>query len=396
MSDIEVLRNFLLDRDLLEKIENNFSDKPNIFSILKITDREIRHSNLLAWLLNPKENHNINKIFLEKLIESYVKEYVTIDKTMKLLLVDYNHFTVKREWNNIDLLLLSEEDKLVIAIENKINTKEHDHQLERYYDIVKDTFPDYEAHFIFLTLDGSNASEMGDIWHAMSYTTIVAIIEDIINKQSLNDEVKLVLENYVETVRSLIKMENPEIKELCMQIYEKHKKAIDLIIDNIPMNENMFLTDLSNWIKTDWSKKLNFKNINNHKWFEFYTPLMDEVLPNINGNNAYRYYITLDANPLYCKIVFELQYDGLMNTPTYDFAKLIDLKINNRNLDERGRMNTTKWSYYGFKTWQIDFSNVNDDNYEIYRDHIKQQFEKILFEDIPNLEKEIKDIYDER
>lgn len=185
-------------------------------------------------------------------------------------------------------------------------------------------------------------------------------------------------------------MENPEIKELCMQIYDKHKKAIDLIIENIP-SENPFLADLNTWITNDWSKKYNFKNISNHKWFEFFSNTMDELLPNLNGNLPYKYFFSVVTNthPWYCKISFELQYNGLFNNLNYELAKLIDKEINNRNLEERGKNNSGKWNVYGFKNWQI---NIDEDNYELESENIKKEFQRILFEEIPELERKIKEI----
>ena len=49
----------------LEKLLNKF----NVFDVLRNPTREIKHSNVLAWLLDPNESHNIGnkalKLFLE-------------------------------------------------------------------------------------------------------------------------------------------------------------------------------------------------------------------------------------------------------------------------------------------------------------------------------------------
>lgn len=386
MSDIDVLKQFLLDATLLEELENSFSNRPNIFSILKIENREIRHSNFLAWLLDPRGNHNLGNTFLGKFIETIVKISINDDKAVKLLLMNYDNIQVKREWKNIDLLLLDDEEKIVFVIENKINAKEHDNQLERYFDTVEGIFNGYDIYYIFLTLDGSEPEQMKDIWHPIGYENIIYIIEEIISKNSINDEVKFIINNYKETVRSLIEMENPQIKELCMQIYGKHKKAIDLIIENIPTRENTFLNDLSDWIKNEWSNKLIFKNINNHKWFEFYTTSMNELLPNLNGKSPYKYFISVEDRC--CKLAFELQFDGLVNTPNYEFAKKMYSEIHNQELDK----SNYRLIRSAFKTWRIDISNINDDTYENHRDNLKKEFENILFTEIPSLEKSIREI----
>lgn len=62
--------NFISDRDVsrMELI----LDKPNIFNALKIVQQEIRHSNFLAWLLNPNENHGLGELFLKDFYEKYL------------------------------------------------------------------------------------------------------------------------------------------------------------------------------------------------------------------------------------------------------------------------------------------------------------------------------------
>lgn len=40
----------------------------NPFEVLKLKTHEIRHSNVLAWLLNPKGSHNLGKSFLEQFL----------------------------------------------------------------------------------------------------------------------------------------------------------------------------------------------------------------------------------------------------------------------------------------------------------------------------------------
>lgn len=63
-SELEVAyMNFISDNDV-SKLEL-ILDKPNIFHALKIIQQEIRHSNFLAWLLNPKENHGLGNSFLK-------------------------------------------------------------------------------------------------------------------------------------------------------------------------------------------------------------------------------------------------------------------------------------------------------------------------------------------
>ena len=54
--DATVLKEFLLDIDCLDPLAE-WTSKFNLFDILKISRVEIRHSNMLSWLVNPNETH---------------------------------------------------------------------------------------------------------------------------------------------------------------------------------------------------------------------------------------------------------------------------------------------------------------------------------------------------
>lgn len=50
--------NFSVSNDL--EISNAILNKFNPFKVLRIQDTEIRHSNVIVWILNPNENHNLS------------------------------------------------------------------------------------------------------------------------------------------------------------------------------------------------------------------------------------------------------------------------------------------------------------------------------------------------
>ena len=63
------LREFLLDIDCLEELQP-WSRKFNLFDVLKVSRNEIRHSNVLAWLLNPNENHGLGDSYIRKFVQN--------------------------------------------------------------------------------------------------------------------------------------------------------------------------------------------------------------------------------------------------------------------------------------------------------------------------------------
>lgn len=44
----------------------------NPLKVLRVDQFEIRHSNVLAWLLNPNENHQLGSFFVKRLLSRLV------------------------------------------------------------------------------------------------------------------------------------------------------------------------------------------------------------------------------------------------------------------------------------------------------------------------------------
>ena len=169
-NDEKLLVEFLKDVDILNEIEANV-DNFNVFEILGTINTEIRHSNMLAWLFNPNEVHGLNDLFIKKFIEIYLnKSSVEMDDNfvLKMLLKDFDDVIVRREWNHIDVLLISEANKVIFAIENKIWSKESKGQLNKYQHVLESEFFDYEKNYIFLTPEAEDSSNI-ETWISMSY-----------------------------------------------------------------------------------------------------------------------------------------------------------------------------------------------------------------------------------
>ena len=70
MDKIQLLENFICDEQLKE-LEQKFEGF-NIFDCLRLTRAEIRHSNFLAWLLDPNETHGMNDYFLKEFLKKAI------------------------------------------------------------------------------------------------------------------------------------------------------------------------------------------------------------------------------------------------------------------------------------------------------------------------------------
>ena len=83
----------------------------NLFDVLRNAHYEIRHSNVLAWLLEPGETHGLGDRFLRRFMESLA--ILTPESRTERV-------RVERERNYVDIAVFLDEEKKLVAIENKV------------------------------------------------------------------------------------------------------------------------------------------------------------------------------------------------------------------------------------------------------------------------------------
>ncbi|MBN1184245.1 MAG: PD-(D/E)XK nuclease family protein [Bacteroidales bacterium] len=245
---IESLEKFILNNPDLEKIELMLGDF-NLFETLSLVNAEIRHSNVLSWLLDPSQNHGTGNYFLNLFIKRLISENkseIDFISVFDAELFDLNNVEVRREWRNIDILVIIKEIgiKVVIAIENKIKSTESNNQLERYRKIVYDEFKDYDKILIYLTPEGAVPSD--ENWISFNHNTISELVEKLLDSKNdqLNESITEFIQQYNKVLKRYV-VGNSEIECICKQIYKKHKQALDLIFQYKPD----IVSDISDFLK---------------------------------------------------------------------------------------------------------------------------------------------------
>jgi hypothetical protein len=228
--EIEKLQSFIANNYDLEKLEARLNEF-NTLKVLKIAHHEIRHSNILSWLLHSSENHNLGDQFLKKFLSEVILKNENINTKLTVFDIQMMKFAdieVLREWNNVDICIISPSNKIVAFIENKINASESKGQLKKYFEIIQSTYKGFEIIPIYLTLENDLPSDAN--YGTISYSQVLDILRFVnsINRENLNSKVYDFINHYIETLEVLT-MGNVEIKDLCKKIYSKHKEAIELI-----------------------------------------------------------------------------------------------------------------------------------------------------------------------
>lgn len=235
--EVSLLKEFIHHNPDLEQLESKVSQF-NVFQALGITNQEIRHSNFLAWLLDPSETHNLGDYFLKLFLKhlTYIDESKCDGLTVfDIDAADLDDTEINREWQNIDILIVNERLSLVCAIENKIDSKEHSNQLTKYYDLVVRNYKDFGHQlFVYLTIAGEE-TEKNPEYISYSHAQISENIEKLLaNRTSqLNEDVVLFIQHYQTLLNDYI-MEESELKDLCNKIYKSHKSALELIFKYKP------------------------------------------------------------------------------------------------------------------------------------------------------------------
>lgn len=330
----KILEEFLLDIDILDGLDA-YLNKFNTFDVLRISKMEIRHSNMLAWLLNPRETHGLGDVFLRKFLQHCAKSY-TVQKdgsvvdVIEASLIDYDDFLVSREWNNIDVLLVSSKNKIVICLENKIFSKESEHQLKKYLQIVNKRYPYYKKAFIFLTPEGDVSSDEEN-WIAMNYSEILFMLEKTmeLKKENINPNVIMFLEQYKHIIRRDIIMDE-ELIAVCTEIYNKHQKALDLIYEYKQDNDMQIKKIIENALE----KYENIlMDISSKTYIRFCTKIIDDVIPKDGeGWTKTNRILLYEIQNKGAKIVFKLVIGPTIEISTGIRKKVYDLSDKNEKI----------------------------------------------------------------
>lgn len=244
------LQNFVFDFNdkIVAKLEkagferNNY----NVFDILNINRQELRHSDFLAFLLNPQKSGYVGEQFLRQFLVALAKDY--FDTQLDFFDLFYGNFknvVVRREYQNIDILVDAAiaDKNILLVIENKIDSgeqlyddKKEAGQLEKYKQIARCEYRNHIPLFLFLSPDRRPPSD--DDWTAIDY----GLIYDTLCKIDIgaaDNTVKTLLTDYKKMIRSQFNMDaDKELQDIAVQIYTNNKDIFDFIFNNRPNRIN--------------------------------------------------------------------------------------------------------------------------------------------------------------
>ena len=158
------VENICTREQALQEERHRKGENYNLFSILNIERYELKHSALIANLLDPKGSHGCGDAFLRAFFEIALKEraYPFEDCTHLHSYTEYYTGPIAGDTGGrIDILVesKSKSSHYGLIIENKIYAGDQDKQLTRYDNYGKETFGADGYLLVYLTLYGYDASK---------------------------------------------------------------------------------------------------------------------------------------------------------------------------------------------------------------------------------------------
>ena len=214
---------------------NRKGENYNLFSILSIERYELKHSALIANLLDPEGSHGCGDAFLRAFFEIALKErtYLFEDCTLPHSYTEYYTGPIAGDTGGrIDILVESKSSHYGLIIENKIYAGDQDKQLTRYDNYGKKTFGAGRYLLVYLTLYGYDASKESTATKSaeevgylrLSYAEdILRWLEQCVRLADNKPLVRESLNQYIRTIKQLTYQDMNQ-KDI--------RKIIDLAVDH--------------------------------------------------------------------------------------------------------------------------------------------------------------------
>ena len=301
----------------------------DIASIYGVDKFEIRHSNVLKWILEPKGDEAIDYLPIRNLLQliqeknSYYEFFNSVDLTIARI----DKVIIQREKYNIDMLItlkINNED-YAIVIENKLESSIHDNQLKVYKDKVQEIYPNYKNLYVFLYPGNNTAQEKEaneNQYIPITYQDIYNRILKEVSELTSNSTLKLIVYYYIHT---LCCYETNNLVGLV--VTDEETSALKSLF-----NDNQIITMIEILYNNDSSNEYTIYYNNNkstfYKIFKKYLRMSDAdslLIPKIEKILKDKSYIFNGIPRKSIAEVLELMFDELLNKQRKTLNDIYDL-----------------------------------------------------------------------
>ena len=192
--------NTILQQEKIKKEESlKRGERFNMFRTLGVAHYEVTHSTIIASFLNPNEFHGQGDKFL-KLFLSIIGDETNLDTA------NTNVYTESSNDDGRIDILIEDNNKKAVIIENKIYAGDQNEQLKRYDHFARNKYKNGYSLY-YLTINGDNASEQSAKdakYKCISYSQdILNWIEQCIKESATTPLIRETLVQYKNHIKQL-------------------------------------------------------------------------------------------------------------------------------------------------------------------------------------------------
>jgi len=310
------LERFFVNNYDLDRIRTHLN-RFNPIKTMGLEQRELTHSNILCWLFDPQESHGLGDRFLKSFIAEALQGHEADHQPSALEISHSNMMDaeVRREWFNIDILVLSEQKHWVFVIENKLRTTQHGEQLQRYMNYVKERFgKDYRYGGVFLTLSDEKPED--DRYAPIRYKVIGELIERLQKQDEhfFSPDVKTFIRHYLEIIEENTgtNKERSELEERARHLYAKHRKVIEFVVKSGKNEERSELEERARHLYAKHRKVIEFVVKSGKSTFSLAAEdVFGEKPGHPLSDKTGRKFICVNKGPRYAEFVPRRWFDGV-------------------------------------------------------------------------------------
>jgi len=277
----------LLIKDYVEWIREggNPQSPLNLFRLLGFCRHELRHSDFLGWLLDPRESHGFGDAFLKYFLEQLLDRKGS-DLPPGVMALDWRDTEVRREFEDVDLLLVNHVHDCVIVVENKLHAKERAGQLAGYRTLVADYFGKRHLTTVFLDLQNRRSSDSKAVH--LGYDQLLGFFqkERCLSKSLEASQIPTVIaQEYLALLdrklwvrQKTIDVPPPEQARLAEALWRKFPEAVDSLITAVAEWHKELGAELGRFLHQEARTLFKARCVPVHKvWYSFVPYEYDEM-----------------------------------------------------------------------------------------------------------------------
>lgn len=237
----------------LDERVRRLANPPSVFHLLRrvIRDEGV-HSDMIAWLLDPKGWHGLRDAFTHRFVTTVLEEAQRLGACEACARMGSSPLTVefvRREFSTgqgpIDIFvrLATSAGAVALGIENKIDSPEGTSQLVRYATGLKTQFPHDTVLLVFLTPGAMKPLGVPPVPVVpMGYDTVAALLQASLSSAEthlVHTAGYQIADQYLHSIRTvLMSIGDPQLDALCRELYERHRLAWQTVRRRLPSDRD--------------------------------------------------------------------------------------------------------------------------------------------------------------